>query len=489
MICAVVKGPTWEVAHVQIEEALVYADLIELRLDCFFTLDLTSIKKLRSLFAIPMIFTLRSSLEGGSYQGSEDLRLKNIHLLASLEPEYLDLESFIPTYFIESILSRHPKVKLIISYHNFKETPEDLDHVYENMQKIPAYFYKIAVMAHSGVDALRLLQLVRKASKKLIGVSMGEYGQFTRIIAPILGSAITYGSLEEKECSLGQFTIKTLMTRYRVPSLTENTAIYALLGDPVDGSISDITHNRFFASFGLNAVYVKIRVRACELTSFLSLLHGLPFLGFSITMPLKEAIIPFLDAKAPEVKKIKAANTLVVEEGKLLGFNTDGIGALDAIEKTGSIKGKRVLVLGAGGASRAIVFEAVKRGAFITVFNRSTEKAKALSEQFGCLYKDLESFSALEESFEILINTTSIEMTSFFDFMRQDVLVMDIRTKPKETPFLVEAKKRGCLTLYGYEMFAFQAMYQFSLWFKCLMEKDLIQDSFNLIVKEVIFES
>src|ERR1700722_13058623 len=114
MICVVIKGPTFQEAHRQISKALAYADLVELRLDGFTGLEVAALKRLRSHFSLPMIFTLRSQIQGGSYAQSEENRLADIHSLAALKPEYLDLENHISPRFIEEISSQFPEIKLIL---------------------------------------------------------------------------------------------------------------------------------------------------------------------------------------------------------------------------------------------------------------------------------------------------------------------------------------------------------------------------------------
>jgi 3-dehydroquinate dehydratase / shikimate dehydrogenase len=147
MLCAIIKGPTIEEAHKQISNAVEQADIVELRLDYFDRLDLSALRTLRFQYSIPMIFSLRSQLQGGTYSQTEEKRLSDIEQLATLKPDYLDLENLIAPDFVEKISSKFPEIKIILSYHNCEETPDDenLDNLYRDMQKIPAFFYKIAV--------------------------------------------------------------------------------------------------------------------------------------------------------------------------------------------------------------------------------------------------------------------------------------------------------------------------------------------------------
>lgn len=388
--------------------------------------------------------------------------------LVELNPEYLDLESHVSASLITKISSHCPATKLILSYHNFTDTPEDLERIYQEMQRIPASFYKIAVTAQNCVDALRLVNWAKKKTEdNLIAISMGSYGQVSRILGPVMRSPITYASLEEELPSApGQFSAKTVSERYHYHSLNSQTALYGLIGDPIDQSISDRTHNHLMEALNFDAVYVKIQVPPSELSDFLRLAKELPFHGLSVTMPLKEAILPFLDEIDPEALDIGAVNTLLFKEGRVFGFNTDGVGCLNAIESAYPVKDKRIVIIGAGGASRAIAYEAHKRGGHVSIVNRDKSKACQIAERLHCRGGGLDYMaSCAERGYDILINCTPSPLPIQAEYILPQAIVMDIVTRPKETLFLKLARERGCPVIYGYRMFIEQALGQFNLWF------------------------
>lgn len=485
MICVVIKGPTFEEAYQQISKAVVYADLVELRLDCFTSLDLYALKILRSHYFIPMIFTLRSHIQGGSYTQPEEQRLADIYRLIELKPEYLDLENHVSAGFIAEISSQCPEIKLVLSYHNFTETPEDLEGIYQEMKKTSAFFYKMAVTAKNCLDALRLVCWAKKSDDKLIAISMGFYGQFSRILGPMMGCPITYAALEEDQKSApGQLSARTLIERYHHRSLNPHTSLYGLIGDPVDQSISDEVHNSLITASGIDAVYVKIQVDRSKLFDFLQFAKQMPFHGLSVTMPLKEHIFPFLDGIDPQARDIGAVNTLLFEEGKIFGFNTDGIGALNAIESEYQVKDKRIVIIGAGGATKAIAYEAHRRGGLVTIVNRDERKAFQVAKGLHCIGKGLDYMATCAETgYDILINCTPSPLPVASDYILSQSIVMDITTKPKETTFLKLAMEKGCPVIYGYRMFIEQALGQFSLWFKNHFD---IQESRKILEKKVI---
>ncbi|HNA62377.1 MAG TPA: type I 3-dehydroquinate dehydratase [Rhabdochlamydiaceae bacterium] len=340
----------------------------------------------------------------------------------------------------------------IVSYHNFQETP-DLHAVLEKMRlKHPkARYYKLATMAHSILDTFKMIELQKQG---IIGVCMGALGALTRICAPIFGAPITYAPLcEEDKNAPGQLLADELDVIYHFRRLNRQTKIYGLIGDPIHRSPGHLFHNDFFRAHNLNAVYVKMVVRLHELADFLKAARSLPFGGFSVTAPLKEAVMPYLDEIDPEARAIGAVNTIVFRWGRLIGYNTDGSAAIDVL---GSVKNKHLVVLGAGGAARALVYTALQRKAHVWIVNRTPEKAEALAQEFGC------DWSSTVPAYDILINTTSVSRPIEPRFILPKSEVMDIALS--ETEFLREAQRKKCRNKNGLPMYFQQALKQQALW-------------------------
>lgn len=467
MLCVVIKGPSYDEVRRQLAQVSPYTDIVELRLELFSSLDTDQLKKIRSEFPMPMIFTLRSSSQGGSYKGTENERLQELQKLAGLKPEYLDVEFHVPADIIAAIALENPEVKLIVSHHDFDGTPDDLDALYAAMQKIPAWGYKIAVAAHNALDAMRLMCWAKDIQGNKIILAMGEHGQVTRLLSPVLQCAITYSCLDEGSLGApGQIPAKLLLERFHFRTLGPQTAVYALIGDAVVQSISDLVHNRFFEAQGIDAVYVKIRLKAEELESFLKFAAQLPFKGFSVTMPLKEAVVACVNELSPEAKIIGAVNTLCRRNEKWEACNTDGKGALNAIEEQFSVKGAHAVIIGAGGAAKAIAYEAYQRGASITVINRHKQRAEQVASIVNGKAAGLEQMQAIaEEGYDLLINATPIDMPIEADAILPGSIVMDVKIKSEDSYFFQAAEKRGCHLIYGYQMFLEQAIGQYLFWF------------------------
>lgn len=471
MICVVIKGPTIEEATCQIIKALPHADLVELRLDHFTERNPEGLKQLQITYSIPMIFTLRSQLQGGNYTGSEEDRLKEMKSLAQLKPDYLDVESHVSPQFIRELTTLHPEIKLIVSYHDFTGTPEKFDQIYEEMKFNPAFYYKIAVMAKNTLDALRLICWVKEhRDKNIIAVSMGAHGQMSRILAPIMGSPITYACLEkEQESALGQLTAQTLSEVYRYPLLSPTTGIYGLIGEGefVDLSISDRSHNHLIQESKLDAVYIKMKVKKEELPDFFYFAKKLGLRGLSVTIPLKESVLEYLDRIEPQAEAMGAVNTLHFDQSKIEGYNTDGKGALKAIEEIIEVEGKKVVIIGAGGSAKAIAYKICQSGGDVTILNRDVDKAEEVAKEFNCIGKGLDHMSVCyKNGYDLIINCTPISLPIDPDHILPKSTVMDIKTKPRDTLFLQHAKEKNCSIIYGYQMFVEQAVEQFSIWFK-----------------------
>jgi shikimate dehydrogenase len=253
----------------------------------------------------------------------------------------------------------------------------------------------------------------------------------------------------------------------RGPLIDGTTQVFGILGRPVAHSLSPAMHNAAFREVGLNAVYVAFPV--ADLAQAVAGLRGLQIPGVSVTIPLKEDIIPLLDEIDPQAEKIGAVNTVVNREGHLTGYNTDWRGALLALTEKTEIAGQRVLILGAGGAAKAIAFAVLDKGGQVAITDVDMAKALALSRK---LWVEVVAPHHLEDyPAEILINATPVGMEPQSggiplapDLLGRYGVVMDIVYKPLKTRLLQEAAARGCQVIDGLRMLIHQGAAQFELW-------------------------
>lgn len=483
MLCTVIKGPEISDAFRQIRSLHKDSDAIELRLDCFRHPDFDRLARLRSQLPVKVIFTLRDRTQGGEFPKSESERMDCIRRFAQLKPDYFDLESHLPDSFLHEFARDYPGIKRIISRHD-ECFPQNVESIVEELQTKPGDLFKFVVKADSSIDTFRMLEMVRKCKGKLIGIASGEIGQVSRILGPVFGTPITYVRHPENEDrTLGQLTCEESTDVYDFRKLNPDTAIYGLIGDPVDRSLGHCIHNAFYRRFGIDAVYVKIPIRPDETEEFLRYAVKLKISGLSVTMPLKEIILPYLDATDSQARSIGAVNTLLFEEEKVIGFNTDGKGALDALEKAIDVREKTVCVLGAGGVARAIVFEALRRGARVIVLNRTEEKALRMAEKFSCEWAPVSALNRVD--YDALVNCTSIEMPIDPSHIRKNKSAMDVSTIPVETDFLRCAKAADCRIVRGFEMFVLQAVGQVEIWLKNRYNSSHVGRLFRLVLSKL----
>jgi len=253
-----------------------------------------------------------------------------------------------------------------------------------------------------------------------------------------------------------------------------------LLGDPVEGSLSPIIHNAAFRSLKMPAIYVAVRTLSDYLGDMVNGIRALGIKGFNVTIPHKVTVMDLLDELDNSASSVEAVNTVKNKRGKLVGFNTDGLGALQALtDELGSVKGKRVLLLGAGGAARAIAYALAGEGCEVKVANRTPSRAEALASivrknlghEIQVLSLEKRELAKTIKDVEILINATSVGMRPHddsalvtSDILHREVTVMDIVYKPLETKLLREAKKAGCRTINGLNMLVNQAAMSFKIW-------------------------
>jgi shikimate dehydrogenase len=267
-----------------------------------------------------------------------------------------------------------------------------------------------------------------------------------------------------------------------INNISGQTRLCALLGDPIGHTVSPAMHNAAFAGLGLDFVYLPFRVRPDDLPAAVAGLRALNARGFNVTIPHKVAVIPLLDGLDPLAEKVGAVNTVVNNEGELRGYNTDAAGFLrSALEAGIEPEGRRVVVLGAGGASRAVSYVLAERGADLAILNRIEELdwaeniAQLIEDVVGRKVRVLElRDDLLAEALAgagVVVNATSVGMSPLVDaslvpagLFRPDMVVFDVVYNPVETRLLREAKAAGARTVSGVDMLAWQGALAFEKW-------------------------
>ncbi|HET6200833.1 MAG TPA: shikimate dehydrogenase, partial [Candidatus Acidoferrales bacterium] len=359
----------------------------------------------------------------------------------------------------------------ILSFHDFAKTPKKselgrLSRKLERTVQVAGFeAVKVATRCDSISESLRVLTLAH-GKRNVIAVPMGEIATPVRILALREGSALAYAPVELATAP-GQVPLAEMTKLYRADKLDRQTRVYGVIGDPVGHSLSPVLHNKGFAARRVNAVYLPFLVR--ELDDFVAAIEPLGLQGFSITLPHKQDILRHLDDCDPLAAEIGAVNTVVVRgRGKLFGYNTDYVGVLRALERRMPIAGSRVLIVGAGGAARAVAFALARGGAAVAICARRIERARKLA--LAVHGEAIPRTALRREFFDAIVNATPVGMhphTNDSPLEARELncrLVFDTIYRPRETKLLQLAARRGIETVSGVEMFLAQGIAQWEIW-------------------------
>lgn len=387
--------------------------------------------------------------------------------------EYVDIEAD-----IASQIPRYGNTKRIISYHDFSGTPDNLEDLHAAMVEEDADIVKIATMANSFRDNVRMFNLIRDAKLPTIGICMGEIGTITRILANRFGAPFTYATFStDKTMAPGQLNWKDMHTLYDVKGINKKTELFGVIADPVAHSYSPLVHNVAFNAEKLNARYVPLRVPKDDLHLFMDCCESVGIRGISITIPHKERALDYCTQAESSANGISAINTMVFEGNERLGYNTDYRAAMDCINEMltredsptdNPIQGVTALVLGAGGVSRAIAWGLKQRQADVVVTSRTEERAQLLASEIGCRSCPWEDRHS--QKVQLLVNGTPVGMHPKVDSspfnesaINQFMVVFDTVYNPESTMLVKYARKAQARVITGVDMFVRQAAYQFKL--------------------------
>ena len=480
------------------------ADMIELRCDEANREIIEEILTRPEVRCKPIIATVRAKAEGGLFSGSEADRLNLILHACRLKPDYVDIEFDTwrknPDFIGQAVplLAEDPtdtsgRPKLILSNHDFSSRPADLQQRLTAMAEVSsACIIKAAYQAENLIDALEAFRLYEELPqtirKPLVIIAMGEAGLITRILAAKYNAAFTFAlPAGSATTAPGQPKITELIHTYRFRSQVRNSPVYGVIGWPVSHSVSPMIHNAGFHAAGLPGVYVPLPVEPeyeafCATVTAMRALRDFNFRGASVTIPHKAHAARYLESSGGMLDETSARigviNTLYFpSDGTVGGTNSDWHGAIEAMRAaTGwnltDLAFKRVAVLGAGGAARAMVAGFASLGATVVVYNRTLKRAQELAYEFNGKIGHVSA--ALLDEFArtnccVVINCTPAGMFPHVKTIPVDdmtainssTVVFDTVYNPRRTRFLDLAAKQGAQTIEGLEMLVRQAVIQF----------------------------
>ncbi|MGF1578557.1 MAG: shikimate dehydrogenase [Gemmataceae bacterium] len=479
-ICVVIGRTRHKMMVIEIEEATKRgAELIELRLD--FLARAPDFKRLLaikspeddSVTRPKLVATVRRITDGGRWSGNEEARGMLLRQSIVNGFDAVDIETD-----IADSIPRYGDVQRIISYHNLRGMPDDLEKLHERMCNQDGDIVKIAVTATDPEDNLRVLELLKKPKKPTVAFCMGDLGFPSRVLGAQYGVPFTYAAFnKERGIAPGLPSFLEMRELYRFEQVTSETQIFGVIGDPIAHSMSPYIHNKTLKKLDLPGVYLPFRVPRGKLQEFLKAYRKLPTTGFSVTIPHKEAALSLATEPEDAAQQIGAANTLIRTEKGWAAYNTDAKAALDSLmahmavkQQTGNptLESLTVLLLGAGGVARALGHMLGRNGALVTIANRTTERAQQLSESVGCRYVDWSARHTVLA--DLVVNCTSVGMHPAVDesplhpsYLKPGLVVFDTVYTPENTLLVKDARDRECHVLTGVDMFVRQAALQFKL--------------------------
>ena len=452
LLCATVTADT--MAELRHRRDLVQgADLVELRLDGIRDLDVAGALAGRRT---RVIVTCRPTWQGGRYDGDEQARVAILETAWTLGADYVDVEDG-----AADALMRHSRgARIVRSYHDFERVPVDAAARLRVLLASGADVVKLAAMTHRLADVVTLANLARTAAGRAVVIGMGPCGAASRILGAQFGSPWTYAG---DGVAPGQLPLERMRDEFHVPLVTARTAVYGLVGQPVDHSLSPAMHNATFRAAGIDAVYVPLP--AADFADFEHFARAFRVQGVSVTAPYK--LDAYRVSRGPTgAAGVGAINTLRHTGGRWEGRNTDLEGFLAPLVGR-TLRGARASVLGAGGAARAVAAALSGEGALVRLHARRAGAAEATAAACGVAAGPWPP----DDDWNILVNATPVGTAPRLDDLPLRLsgslagrLVYDLIYNPPETALIRQARRHGADVLGGLPMLVAQAAAQFHWW-------------------------
>lgn len=431
------------------------------------------------------IATCRRLEAGGLFKGTVEEQARVLEEAVRAGCHWVDVEEESVYRAGKSLLERFRPSRIVVSHHNYRTMPR-LGEVHRRLARLPVQVVKIAGHASHLVDNLKVEKLLkshRNSSPRLIAFGLGPSGLPSRLLSLKWGSPFTYAAAgSHLAVASGQLPAQAMRLVYRVEHLDHRTQLFGIVGSRASVSLSPSMHNVAFSAKRVNAVYLPCETN--RLGDFIRFARQMGFSGFSVTMPFKRSIIRELDWIEPLAAQIGACNTVAVQHGKWMGWNTDAAAVVEVLTKRLRLAGSRVLVLGAGGAARSAAFALRGEGVNVFIAARRELAGRRLASSISAQVVPWDSAGGLDV--DAVINATPIGMAPNSDAVPIDLarlrvrVVFDMVYFPMETRFLAEARGRGLTTISGLEMLVAQGARQFEIWTghsapRALMEQAVMQ--------------
>lgn len=432
------------------------ADLVELRLDGVRDVDVAGALEGRRG---PVIVTCRAAWQGGRYDGDETTRVGLLSQAWDLGADFVDVEDGAA----DALIARTRGVRIVRSWHDFDGVPADAEARLRRLLASGAEVVKLAITAHRLSDVVTLKRLAAQAAGRGVLLAMGASGVPSRVLAARLGSRWSYAG---DGVAPGQLPLARMRDEFRVGEVTAETPVYGVVGRPIGHSLSPAMHNAAFATASHRAVYVPLEAESFD--DFLAFAGAFDVRGVSVTAPFKADAFAAVAAPDAESARLGAVNTLRRTASGWEGRNTDVEGFLAPLSMH-PLEGRRVAILGAGGAARAVAVALASHGARTSVHARRAETAASVAT---LAHGAVGAWPPDPASWDVLVNTTPVGTSpnidaapiAFAEARLHGRLVYDLVYNPADTALLRAARIRGADVLNGLPMLVAQAAAQFTWW-------------------------
>jgi 3-dehydroquinate dehydratase/shikimate dehydrogenase len=441
---------------------------------------------LRSHFRGSLLYTLRSKDQGGSFEG--DGRMRRERLVASAQQyDLVDLE---PRDLDDSLLGQVPPRQRVISYHGPATTAAQLRAEFDVLCRVEARLYRLVSAVAQAGDELAPLEWLRSLGRgDVVAYAEGPSSSWSRLLAPYLGAPAVFGTLTDCLPDHG-FSVARLVRDYGLPALQPVQRLFGIVGAQVHHSLSPRLHNAAYRVLGLPALYLPFSV-----PSFSDFWHrvveggpladwGMRIGGFSLAAPHKEAALAVANRASPIARRAGAANVLARSRRGWQADTADCDGVLLPLRaRRIGVKARRVVVIGCGGAGRAAAATLARRGAAVTLVNRTEGRGRMAAHSLGLPFVPLSQFCPDDDT--IIVNASQAgrdndELPFAVERLSRNTVVIDFVYGSRPTRLVSEIRRRGGIAIEGREVLYHQARRQFRVMTGAQMPADLIRQLFGL---------
>ncbi len=446
------------------------ADLVEVRLDHFRGLTLGKVKDIRHVVRGPAIATLRSTREGGRSALGRRAREEMLIRISEAGFEYMDLELDRDASVLEAIREEEWRPHMIVSKHFLKPAPKSSVQSALRSALELGDIAKVAMTCEDASDAVMLAQTgleLSKRRKRFAVIGMGPQGQLTRACARAIGSELVYASLPGKEAAPGQ-----MEAGLQSALLREGTVLLGLVGHPVSHSVSKPMQEAALTKAGLRGIYLPLDFPEGTFDrNALKVLRALKFGGLNVTIPHKWKAFEMSHRRGENAKATEAANTLSFRGTVVYGENTDVNGFSRLLDgKITITRGLKTLMVGAGGAARAVAYVLSERGARLSMLDKEKKRARALARMFRARAVTWAQLRKERAEFDLIVNCSPVGMKGVPGNPLKPWLLgpgrsyIDIIFNPPATEAMKEAERKGGKAVGGLEMLVQQGAESFRIW-------------------------